>query len=246
MSSSKLLVGSVLTALLLPAGVAIKLPSTQVRKASAVRPPPSSPAFAREADLPTLRQQIESVERELAQAVSTEDFLNACALRDRASVLRTKDPQHRLREVCDALQQAIAAEDFRAASELHNELLFVKRHVPQYQLAGLWRGLYPHYGEETIRIRYSSEDHGRLIASKITGDEHVPRGEITFTADLLGTLPPSKRRKVTRRARSARPPRGGAAGPRSTRRLTHLRRRSPASRPRRSCGEWTVGWMSAM
>lgn len=148
-------------------------------------PAPSRSSFARGADLPTLREHIDAATRDLSAAVSAEDYSRACVLRDRVSRLRSRDPQHRYSELSRALQAAIAAEDYSAARQLHDELLGVKNHLPQYQLAGLWRGLYPQQGEEIIRIQYARDDPNLLLAYKVTGDEYVPRGEITFTAELL-------------------------------------------------------------
>mmetsp|Transcript_3822 Transcript_3822/g.9908 ORF Transcript_3822/g.9908 Transcript_3822/m.9908 type:complete len:296 (-) Transcript_3822:85-972(-) len=184
--------------LLLHAGVAINQRAQKLRRTSA-RPVPT---FAREADLPTLREQVVEVERELASAVGREDYSAACTLRDRVTELRTRDPQHRFTQLCAALRQAVAVEDYSKAADLHTEMLSVKHHLPQFQLAGLWRGLYPHHGDETIRLRYSRDDPNRLIATKVTGDDHVPRGEVTFTADLLDVLPNSPQRTVVRRLSS--------------------------------------------
>ena len=52
---------------------------------------------------------------------------------------------------------------------------------PFISLAGEWIGRYPGHFDETILIR---QDGPRLEAIKITGDEHVPAGEITWRADL--------------------------------------------------------------
>jgi hypothetical protein len=164
--------------------------------------------------LPGLRREIVILERDLSDAIAREDFSQACVLRDRAREMRTRDPQHRLLVLWKAMQKAIAIENYGAAASLHDELLFVKRHVPQYQLAGLWRGLYPRHGEETIRVRYDSDDPNKLLATKITGDENVPRGQITFTGDVLEMLQSSPRRKVrpgTSRAHSLHQSRSSSA-----------------------------------
>jgi len=162
-------------------GMAVRWPAQQLRRPTFHR---HLPSFAQGPDLPTLREQINGAARELEAAVAAEDFPSACALRDRIRGLSTRDPQHRFDEISRALEAAVAVEDYRAAAELHNDLLYVKHHLPQFQLAGLWRGLYPHHGEEVIRIRYARDDPNQLVAIKVTGDAHVPRGEMTFTASL--------------------------------------------------------------
>lgn len=50
-----------------------------------------------------------------------------------------------------------------------------------WQLAGEWIGHYPGHHEEFVRI---TQDGTRLTAVKITGDAHVPAGEVTWRADL--------------------------------------------------------------
>lgn len=47
-------------------------------------------------------------------------------------------------------------------------------------LAGEWIGDYHGHFEEVIRIDFKE---GRWVATKITGDENVPAGEVTWRAD---------------------------------------------------------------
>ena len=52
-------------------------------------------------------------------------------------------------------------------------------------LAGEWIGRYPGHFDETVRI---SQEGAFVEAWKITGDEHVPAGEISWRADLRTLL----------------------------------------------------------
>lgn len=51
----------------------------------------------------------------------------------------------------------------------------------QITFSGEWIGYYPGHYDEVVRIHQRGEE---LEAVKITGDDHVPGGAITWRADL--------------------------------------------------------------
>ena len=51
---------------------------------------------------------------------------------------------------------------------------------PPFDLSGEWIGRYPGHFDETVRVVQRGT---RVEALKITGDEHVPAGEITWRVD---------------------------------------------------------------
>jgi len=48
-------------------------------------------------------------------------------------------------------------------------------------LSGEWAGTYPCSGEETIRLVQSGDS---VVATKVTGDNYIPAGEVTWRANL--------------------------------------------------------------
>lgn len=70
---------------------------------------------------------------------------------------------------------------FEEAKELNKEAMEARSLLPQFNLEGLWVGKYGDHGYEMINVTYVDD---MLIATKVTGDNNVPKGETTFKANL--------------------------------------------------------------
>jgi Cyclin D1 binding domain len=69
------------------------------------------------------------------------------------------------------------------AEKYRKEAQEARASLPQFQLEGLWVGK---YGDtfQMVNVSYTGDV---LTAHKVTGDRHVPKGEITFQVDLSPT-----------------------------------------------------------
>lgn len=135
-----------------------------------------------------LQDEIRGLEESLAAARSDAEGgdsgadaavdLDALVLRLRRA--RARDPAHVYRVVGGAGRSAAAAGQRAQGARFREESLRARRMLPQYNLEGLWVGRYG-AGFEMINVTYSGDT---LIAYKVTGDNNIPRGEVSFTANL--------------------------------------------------------------
>jgi hypothetical protein len=146
--------------------------------------------FAPAAELAGIRQECLTAEHQMDAAVDREDYVAAAMYRDDLRELQAKDPAEAARQMREQMDLAVKREDYDAACMYRDFLRVLRRFLPQYQLAGLWKGTYPNHGEELIRVRYDGDS---LYATKVTGDEHVPAGEVTFRAELADPCKPEQR-----------------------------------------------------
>ena len=132
-------------------------------------------------DLWDLRSKMDKLSTTLLDAINEgEDALESLA-REKLRKIEKQDPELvYMLELADA--EEAASEGRAEDAEKHMERAKAARScLPQFNLDGLWVGKYGNHGYELINVTYVGDT---LIATKLTGDNNVPRGEITFQVDL--------------------------------------------------------------
>jgi len=154
-------------------------------RASAVYVPGSSDAHW------DLQDEIRQLEAELAVALGDDVGGNVGgaaavagadveALRGRLRRARARDPAYVHRVVGGASLVAAGKGHQDQSERYREESMRARRMLPQFNLEGLWVGRYGD-GFDMINVTYSGDE---LIAYKVTGDQNVPRGEVSFTSNL--------------------------------------------------------------
>jgi hypothetical protein len=128
-----------------------------------------------------LRLKLDKLSHRLLDAIYEEDPVAEARTRKKLHKLEQQDPELvyklELMEMKDAAQEG-RDED---AAQHRAKALAARSCLPQFNLDGLWIGKYGSHGYEMVNVTYVGDT---LIARKVTGDKNVPRGEITFQADL--------------------------------------------------------------
>jgi len=78
------------------------------------------------------------------------------------------------------------------AEELRKEAMEARSTLPQFNLEGLWVEKSGDHSYKMINVTY---DNDNLIATKVTGDNNLPKGVIIFTSNLSPTV--AGREKLT-------------------------------------------------
>jgi hypothetical protein len=136
-------------------------------------------------ELIELRKYIINLEAELDVAADERDTGSIQHITRALQESKAMDAEHCYMIALENLKIAEKNGNQEEASEYRKESLLARSCLPQFQLNGLWVGKYGDYGYEMVNVTYAGGELGNtLVATKITGDKNVPKGEITFTSDL--------------------------------------------------------------
>lgn len=127
-----------------------------------------------------LRSEIEELSHQLLTAIHGGEDTTEEATRLKLQEAERRDPE--LAYQLALAEVKLAEREGRTAdAEKHRETAEAARScLPQFNLEGLWVGKYGS-SYDLINITYVGDT---LIAEKVTGDHNVPRGALSFQADL--------------------------------------------------------------
>lgn len=143
--------------------------------------------FATGKQLKLLRSDLEALRENLNWAKKVNDEARVAELTQAIRNGEKRDPDlmytKALREVVDSKASYFLSEEERTrrVEKWEKEAAEARLCLARFDLEGLWVGKYGDSGEEIVNVTYAGDT---LIATKVTGDANVPRGKISFTAEL--------------------------------------------------------------
>jgi len=132
-------------------------------------------------ELWNMREFMWKLSRKLLKSINHGDRQKEEEIREELRQIEHQDPDLVYKMELEMLHKA-TSEGREDDARRHSMVASAARsNLPQYNLDGLWVGKYGQHGYEMINVTYQGD---LLIAYKVTGDNNVPRGEITFQVDL--------------------------------------------------------------
>ncbi|EEC46814.1 predicted protein [Phaeodactylum tricornutum CCAP 1055/1] len=132
-------------------------------------------------DLWNLRDAMNDWSRQLISSLASGTVDFESDVREKLRQAEARDPELVYMLALADAHEAKTQGQYESAKAHEERAQAARSCLPQFQLDGLWVGKYGSHGYEMINVTYVGDT---LIATKITGDKNVPRGEITFQADL--------------------------------------------------------------
>jgi len=157
------------------------LPESEVRKARKEQERIGRIRFAKGDKLVELRGQIAKMYDLLDVAKETNYQARISALTEAIASAERKDPELAYARALDECAGAEEAGDIEKSAYFWQEAKSARENIAQLNLHGMWVGKYGSSGYQMVNVTYVGDT---LIATKLTGDKNVPRGEVTFVADL--------------------------------------------------------------
>jgi len=128
-----------------------------------------------------LRQQVRKLREELLEAKTIEDAIKVLELEREIFNAQQRDAEFVYSVSMESMENAETIGKFSDANKYLKEAINARNSLPQFNLHGLWVGKYGDHGYEMVNVTYVGDT---LFAHKVTGDRNVPKGELSFTADL--------------------------------------------------------------
>lgn len=127
-----------------------------------------------------LRSEMEQLSHKLIDAIEVGCSSTESKMREKLRRVEGRDPELAYKIAVANLEQAKQEGRTEGLEEYQETANAARSCLPQFNLDGLWVGKYGS-SYDLINITYVGDT---LIAEKVTGDGNVPRGAISFQADL--------------------------------------------------------------
>ena len=139
-----------------------------------------APRFAERDELHRLRQEVLGMRQSLNEARTVGDTKRVKKLTRAILAAQQRDAEFMYQVALERAEASTRAGMSAEAETYRFEAESARAALPQFQLEGLWVG---RYGDnfQMVNVTYTGD---LLTAHKVTGDNHVPKGEITFQVDL--------------------------------------------------------------
>lgn len=135
-------------------------------------------------DLIESRKYMDSLELEIKEAREQGNVARLSHLTEALADSQKLDAEYAFVDAIRRMKEAERKGLKEDAEKYRQESTIARECLPQFQLDGLWVGKYGEHGYEMLNVTYVGEHRTTLVATKVTGDKNVPKGEISFTADL--------------------------------------------------------------
>mmetsp|Transcript_27327 Transcript_27327/g.41141 ORF Transcript_27327/g.41141 Transcript_27327/m.41141 type:complete len:453 (-) Transcript_27327:138-1496(-) len=163
-------------------------PESATRRERLVRMQEDMQRFAHGSELQDLRLDIASLKENLKWALATDDITRIIDLTAAIEKAQVKDPEFvykRMLEKIEDAQKMNVSKKYQVLPKITEEALAARRYIPRLNMEGLWIGNFGTEGSGLVNVTYVGDT---LIATKVTGECVIPKGEVLFRADLS---PPS-------------------------------------------------------